>query len=80
MNITEFRAKCLALLDDVDRTGGTITVTKRGQAVATVEPVRRAAWKSPDGAWAGKVTLSDDVLESDTSELWEVVHNPEGCS
>ena len=29
---TEFKAKCLALLDEIEEHGGTITVTKRGTA------------------------------------------------
>jgi prevent-host-death family protein len=35
---TEFKAKCLALLDEIDEKGGTMTVTKRGRPVATVGP------------------------------------------
>ncbi len=35
---TEFKAKCLSLLDDIAQNGGTITVTKRGKPVATVGP------------------------------------------
>ena len=35
----EFKAKCLALLDDVALTGQTLVVTKRGKPVARVSPV-----------------------------------------
>ena len=35
---SEFKAKCLALLDEVAETGETIIVTKRGKPVARVEP------------------------------------------
>lgn len=35
----EFKAKCLALLDEVAHTGETIIVTKRGKPVAKVGPV-----------------------------------------
>ena len=73
INVTEFKAKCLALLDDVSKGSGTITVTKRGKPIATVGPARRSKWKSPEGALAGKVVIDDDLLMSDTSELWEVV-------
>ena len=37
---TEFKAKCLELIDDVSAKGGTITVTKRGRSIAKVEPVQ----------------------------------------
>ena len=37
-SITEFRRQCLALLDDLPEEG--IVITKRGQPVARVSPVR----------------------------------------
>jgi prevent-host-death family protein len=36
---SEFKAKCLALLDEVAETREPLVVTKRGKAVARVEPV-----------------------------------------
>lgn len=35
----EFKSKCLALLDEVARTGETLIVTKRGKPVAKLTPV-----------------------------------------
>jgi len=66
---TEFKAKCLALLDEIDEQGGTITVTKRGRPVATIQPARKRAWKSPEGILAGKVKIIRDIV--DTSDLWK---------
>ena len=31
VSATEFKAKCLALLDEVEESGGTITLTKTGE-------------------------------------------------
>jgi prevent-host-death family protein len=73
VSVTEFKAKCLSLLDDIAEGGGTITVTKRGRPVAIVRPARRDTWKSPEGAFAGKIAIGDDLFETDTSSLWEVV-------
>jgi prevent-host-death family protein len=39
MTATEFRAKCLGLIDWVARTGGTIVITKRGRPVARLVPI-----------------------------------------
>ncbi len=36
---TEFKAKCLALLDEVAETKETLVVTKRGKPVATINPI-----------------------------------------
>jgi len=73
VSVTDFKAKCLALLDDIRERGGTITITKRGKPLATVGPARQNAWKSPEGAWIGKVTLDEALLDADTSVLWDVL-------
>jgi len=78
VSVTEFKAKCLALLDEVGEQGGVITITKRGRPLATVGPPRRAAWKSPEGSWAGKVTLADDLIGHDLSDLWQVLTEQSG--
>jgi prevent-host-death family protein len=79
VGVTEFKAKCLSLLDDVGERGGTITITKRGRPLATVRPARNTAWKSPEGAWVRKVIITGDLLEIDTSDSWEVVRRDSGA-
>lgn len=34
VSATEFKAKCLAIIDQVHATGDTVTITKRGRVVA----------------------------------------------
>jgi prevent-host-death family protein len=53
-----FKSECLAMLDDVARSGEEIIVTKRGRAVARVSPARE-----PDDL-RGSVTyhVSDEEL------------------
>lgn len=70
---TEFKAKCLALLDEIEEQAGTITITKRGRPVAVLTPVKRKAGKSPKGAWAGKVLIQGDIVNADSSKLVPVV-------
>lgn len=72
VSVTEFKANCLAPLDEIAERGGTITITKRGRPLVTVSPARRAAWKSPEGSWIGKVTIAGDIVGTETSERWEV--------
>jgi len=78
VSVTEFKAKCLALLDDIGERGGSITITKRGRPLATVGPAHMPAWKSPEGAWAGRVTIAGDLMETDTSGLWEALRPRRG--
>jgi prevent-host-death family protein len=68
---TEFKAKCLALLDEVQEQGGTITVTKRGRPVATVSAAKKQVWKSTKDILAGKLEITGDIV--DTTDLWEVL-------
>lgn len=77
VNVTEFKAKCLSLLDGVAERGDTITITKRGKRLAEVGPARRQSLKSLEGAWVGKVEIDDDLLDADMSDLWECAHPSE---
>lgn len=43
VSAAEFKARCLALLARVARTGRTVVVTKRGRPVARVVPLDRVA-------------------------------------
>jgi prevent-host-death family protein len=72
---TEFKAKCLALIDEVSKTGGTITVTKRGTPVVTLAriPKRR---RSSEGILAGKIHIPDEILMADNSDMYECVTDP----
>lgn len=72
VNATEFKAKCLAFLDQADK-GGSITVTKRGRAVATLQPVKSRAWKSPAGVWSDTVEITGDIVTHDTTPLWDAL-------
>ncbi len=50
MGAGEFKAKCLALLDDVAETGRPLLVTKRGRAVARVTSVSASERPSLKGS------------------------------
>ena len=73
VSATEFKAKCLAYLSDMEERGGRITITKRGRPVAVLGPARKKAWKSLRNSLAGKVQIVGDIVNVDTSDLWEVL-------
>jgi prevent-host-death family protein len=58
---SDFKARCLALMDEVARSGKTLVVTKNGKPVAELRP-HRAVSGSPLGAWAGQVSITGDIL------------------
>ena len=53
----EFKAHCLALLDEVNETGEELVITKRGRPVARVLPARGADVSSLRGSvlWEGDI-------------------------
>ena len=67
ISATQFKAKCLALLDDVAETGETLVVTKHGKPVARVSPVE------PAPSLVGSVTflVSDDEFIAPLFPDWE---------
>ena len=73
VSATEFKAKCLAMLDEVEEAGASITVTRRGRPVAVLGPTAKGSWQSPRDKFADQVTIRCDLSNLDTSDLWDVV-------
>jgi prevent-host-death family protein len=74
----EFKARCLAILDEVNRTGEPVIVTKRGKPVARVDlpyAIAKSESDSPDslfGCLKGMATITGDIVGSEfTDEEWE---------
>ena len=65
---SEFKAKCLKLIDEVNETGEAIIITKRGKPVARVERERTVpnTLKTLRGSFKGKIELIgiDGILPS----------------
>ena len=68
---TEFKAKCLGLIDEIESKGGRITVTRRGHPVAVLGPVTR---KSSMGSWAGRARIVGDILNYDMSRYFDCLN------
>jgi prevent-host-death family protein len=74
VSATEFKAKCLSLLDEMEQGGEPITITRRGRPVAVLGPPKKTAWKSPANSWAGRGRIVGDIVNTDTADLWDVVN------
>jgi prevent-host-death family protein len=68
--ISEFKAKCLRLLEDLSHKGISIIVTKRGRPIAKVMPVSTSR-KPFLGSGAGTLRIKGDIVHFDTSDEWE---------
>ena len=62
LKAAEFKAKCLAVLDEVDRTGEPVTILKRGRPVARLVPAAPASARFPQDTLAGTVEVRGDIL------------------
>ena len=66
----QFKAQCLKLMDRVAETRETITITKRGKAVARLVPIEPALERPLFGYLRGKGKIAGDIV-SPTGEAWE---------
>jgi len=65
---SQFKAKCLRLLDEVAETGETLIVTKHGKAVARVLPPLRL----DDLQGTGKINMTDEELIYFSMGPWDL--------
>ena len=75
VSISEFKAKCLALIDAVRKTGQPLLITRRGEPIAQVVPPpvgeKPTSWL---GSMRGAGTIVGDVISPATDqEEWEVL-------
>lgn len=73
MPVSQFKAKCLQLLKDVETKGDRIVITKRGKPVAEVVP-SKATIPPLRGLWKDSIEILGDIVYFDTSEDWESNH------
>lgn len=71
INASEFKAKCLKLMDEVAETGEILVITKNGQAVAELGPAKKRP-KTLFGAHKGMFEIKGDIIEPVDVE-WEVL-------
>jgi prevent-host-death family protein len=78
VSISEFKAKCLALLDQVNKTKKPLRITRHGKPVAEVVPPSssvqdRSAWI---GSMKGRMEILGDIISpaSDEDE-WEALRD-----
>jgi prevent-host-death family protein len=70
VNATEFKARCLRLLDDVNQSGQPLVITKRGKPIARLVPFGSER-RSMRGAWKGRVQIRGDIVHGDWTDEFE---------
>ena len=69
MKASEFKARCLKLMDEVQKTGDEIVITKHGKPISKLVPYRITA-TTLLGLHKDKITSLDNEIFS-TRESWE---------
>ena len=72
ISASQFKARCLALLDEVAESGAELIVTKRGVPVACIGPV------DPDASLVGTAEqlVDDEELIAPIGDAWDVEREP----
>jgi len=63
INVPEFKAKCLKLLDEVAATHEPRVITKRGELAAKLVPIEGETTESKFGYLPGTVNVLGDIVE-----------------
>ena len=69
--ISEFKAHCIAIINEVNQTHSSVIITRRGKPIARLEPVTD---KKPERILGsmGKMTIKGDIIHTDFSDDWEI--------
>lgn len=71
--VSEFKAKCIGILKDVQRSGEPVVVTLRGRPMARVVPISDETQRKQLGLLKGSMRIRRDLLRSDTTRDWEML-------
>ena len=72
--VSEFKARCLTLLEEVAEKHHMLIITKFGKPIAKITPIENT--KPPLlGSWKGVVQVAGDIVNFDTSDEWEAVND-----
>jgi prevent-host-death family protein len=74
--ISEFRAKCLAILRQVQRTRKPVRITRCGNPVAEIVPARLPARPDWMGSMKGQIEILGDIVSPASEESeWEALRD-----
>lgn len=68
---SEFKAKCLALMDEVSRTGEPLVITKNGKPVAELRPC--SGRKATPWGMHPALRITGDIVEPVEDAGWEAL-------
>ena len=73
VSVTDFKAHCLRLIEEVARTGEALLLTKRGKEIARVEPSgEKRRWEYRSGLFRDSIKVVGDIA-SPLDVEWEAL-------
>ena len=69
MNVTEFKAKCLGVIEKVRKEKSRVTLTRHGRPAAEIVPIQSSAPGALFGRSKGTTLITGDILN--TGEAWD---------
>jgi len=70
--VSDFKARCLAVLDRIHSDGEPVLVTRRGKPLVRVIPAtERASNPRKLGTLAGEASARGEIVHTDSSNEWE---------
>jgi len=69
ISVSQFKAKCLRIVERVEKNGETVIITRHGRPAAQLTPVGSGGGKSLFGRAGGTVKITGDVFS--TGEAWD---------
>jgi prevent-host-death family protein len=61
IKVSEFKAKCMALIDEVERTGESVVITRNGKSIAELSPYKQHK-RNAFGILKGRVFITGDII------------------
>ena len=71
MILSQFKAQCIAVMREAQRTHEPVLVTRRGQPLARIEPVYDDLPSRKFGTLKGRMQINGDIVTADFDEEWE---------
>ncbi len=72
VGVSEFKTHCLQFLEETRQKGREWTITKKGEPVAKVMPIRQSQG-SARGRLKGLMTFQGDIVHWSSTDDWEVL-------
>lgn len=72
MPVSEFKAKCIAVLKEVYRSREPMVVTLRGKPIVTIQPFAEFSPGKQLGGLKGKMAIHGDIVHMDSTDDWDM--------